>query len=61
MSELWTEKQRLLKPVALLVYYYFLMSGSLVSAHDIVLFSLHPLLWWVAPNADFFHVVHPGR
>ena len=40
MSELWTEKQRLIKPIALLAYYYFLMSGSLVSAHDIALFSL---------------------
>ena len=40
MSELWTEKQRLLKPVALLGYYYFLMSGSLVSGHGVVLLSL---------------------
>ena len=36
MSELWTEKQRLLKPVALLGYYSFLMSGSLVSGHGVV-------------------------
>ena len=59
MSELWTEKQRLLKPVALLVYYYFLKPG--VNSRYRLILSLHPLLWWVAPNADFFHVVHPGR
>ena len=39
MSELWTEKQKLLKPAVLLVYYYFLMSGNLVSGHGVVLLS----------------------